>query len=120
MVRSPIRMSVQLAVRPEQANLVSSALNSVMIATRREPGCVSCSLATELHEHVTLRLVEEWATQDALDRYIRSERFVTLASLMESATEEPLVEFTLPREVRGLDYAHEVRDSVAHRVPRHP
>jgi quinol monooxygenase YgiN len=111
-------MSVLLAVRPEQAHLVSTALNSVMIATRLEPGCVGCSLATELHERTALRLIEEWATQDALDHYLQSEQFVRLASLMESATEPPCVEFALPGGVRGLDYAHEVRESRTRSVRR--
>ena len=45
----------------------------------------------------------------SLRRELRSDRFATLAALMESATEPPVVEIALPGGTRGLDYVEEVR-----------
>jgi len=83
------------------------------VTARREPGCQTCSLATELGERVTLQFEETWETEESLRRYLRSPRFVVLASLMESATEPPRVEFRLQGGTRGLDYAHEVRSGTS-------
>jgi quinol monooxygenase YgiN len=58
---------------------------------------------------VTVQFVESWESEEGLKRHVRSDRFVTLAGLMESATEAPRVEFALPGGTRGLDYAGEVR-----------
>jgi hypothetical protein len=60
-------------------------------------------------EQVGLQYVEEWATEDLLRREVRSDRFRTLATLMEHATSQPVVEFVLPGRTRGLDYVDEVR-----------
>jgi quinol monooxygenase YgiN len=102
-------MTVEWTVRPEQFRSIATALHSVMMATRAEPGCLNCSLATELGKRVTVQFVESWESEEGLKRHVQSDRFVTLAGLMESATEAPRVEFALPGGTRGLDYAGEVR-----------
>ena len=112
MSSTPVRMTVEWTVRPEQFRSVATALHSVMMATRAEPGCLNCSLATELGKRVTIQFVEAWESEESLKRHVRSDRFVTLAGLMESATEAPRVEFALPGGPRGLDYASEVRRQV--------
>ena len=108
----PVRMTVEWTVRPEQFRSVATALHSVMMATRAEPGCLNCSLATELGKRVTIQFVEAWESEESLKRHVRSDRFVTLAGLMESSTEAPRVDFALPSGPRGLDYAGEVRRQV--------
>jgi len=105
-------MTVEWTVRPEQFRSVATALHSVMMATRAEPGCLNCSLATELGKRVTIQFVEAWESEESLKRHVRSDRFVTLAGLMESSTEAPRVDFALPSGPRGLDYASEVRRQV--------
>ena len=108
----PVRMTVEWTVRPEQFRSVATALHSIMMATRAEPGCLNCSLATDLGKRVTVQFVEAWESEESLKRHVRSDRFVTLAGLMESATEAPRVEFALTGGPRGLDYASEVRRQV--------
>jgi len=109
MSADPVRMTVEWTVRPEQFRAVATALQTVMVATRAEPGCLNCSLATELGRRVTVRFVEAWESEDSLKRHVRSDTFVTIAGLMESATEAPRMEFQLQGGTRGLDYAQEVR-----------
>jgi quinol monooxygenase YgiN len=106
-------MTVEWTVRPEQFRSIATALHSVMMATRAEPGCTNCSLATELGKRVTVQFVEAWESEESLKRHVRSDGFVAIAGLMESATEAPRVEFALPSGTRGLDYANEVRRQTA-------
>jgi quinol monooxygenase YgiN len=80
-----------------------------MIAARAERGCLTCSVSTEAGRQVGVRYVEEWINEEVLQRQLRSDRFASLATLMETATEAPSLEIQLPTGIRGLDYVEEVR-----------
>jgi quinol monooxygenase YgiN len=92
---------------------ISEAMHEVMVATRRQPGCVACSLAAELGEHTSLHYVGEWKTEQDLAREVRSPRFVMFAELIERASIAPRVEFQVDGVTRGLEYAEEVRGAEA-------
>ena len=81
-----------------------------MVSTRAEPGCVGCSLSTDMGRQVVIRYTEEWKTEDDLKRQLRSDRFVVLAELMEHASEVPTIEFALRDSTRGIEYAEEIRN----------
>ena len=57
-----------------------------------------------------MRYVEEWTTEDAMRRPVRSQRFTRLLEVLESAPLPPRVEFDFVAETRGLDYVAEVRN----------
>jgi len=58
---------------------------------------------------VVIHYLETWKTEADLRRQLRSDRFASLAELIEHATERPLIEFSLPDGLRGIEYAEEVR-----------
>ena len=58
---------------------------------------------------VVIQYIESWKTETDLRRQVRSNRFSALAELIERATDNPDVVFTLPGGSRGIDYAEEVR-----------
>jgi quinol monooxygenase YgiN len=103
------RMSVQWFVPRGEMGAINSALHVLMVATRAEPGCLSCLLSTQLGDRAGFTYVEEWKTEEDLVMQLRSARFAKLAQLLESATERPRIEFSLPGGIRGIDYAEEVR-----------
>lgn len=105
----PIRMAVRWMVPAGQTRAIAGALQEVMLATRRQRGCLGCSMATQAGERVTLLYEEDWDTEENLKRQVRSPQFTILAGLLESAIEPPLIEFTLPCGTRGLEYAEEIR-----------
>lgn len=109
MTSPQVRMSVEWVVRPEQGRGMLSALQVLMTRTRHEPGCLSCSLETEVVDNVTVRLREDWETEEDLKRHVRSEQFVTLAGLLEAASEAPKVRFELETATCGLEWAQAVR-----------
>ena len=109
MACSPVHMTAQWTVPPGQTSTIATALQALMLATKHEHGCIACLLETEVGERVTLRYEELWQTEEDLRQRIQSARFAELAGLVESATEQPRIEFTLPTGTRGLDYADEVR-----------
>ena len=104
-----VHLSVRWCLRPEQADAVIAALQSLMTATRREPGCVTCAVSTEMRDRIHVSLSETWDSEDSLRWHVRRGRFGKLAGLLESAMEQPEFVFALPHGRRGLDYVTEVR-----------
>ena len=105
----PVELRVEWNVLPQQASAVGVAVQSVVNASRRERGCLTCSLATEMGDPVTLRLREVWDSEPSLRRHVQSRRFATLAGLLETAIEPPRFEVAVDGRVRGFDYVGEVR-----------
>jgi quinol monooxygenase YgiN len=92
-------------------NQVVHALRVLASPTRIEPDCLACRVWTDDDEESTVRYVEEWASEDAMRRRVRSERFTRLLEILESATAPPSIQFDFVTETRGLDYVAEVRDT---------
>jgi quinol monooxygenase YgiN len=102
-------MDVEWAVPAGQAVNVTAALQAIMSATRRQRGCLGCSLCTEAGDLVKLHYLETWQDEDDLKRQLASERFTSFAGLVELSSVPPRIEFSLPGGVRGLDFAEEIR-----------
>jgi quinol monooxygenase YgiN len=113
MVSPAVTMTLRWRVPLGESRCITDALHRVMAAARAQFGCVGCSVTTHVGRQVGVEYTEEWASEDDLRRELRSERFTSLAALMESATESPYVEFSLTTGRRGLDYVAEVRAELA-------
>jgi quinol monooxygenase YgiN len=87
---------------------MTEALHVLMASTRTEPGCVGCSVSTDLADRGTIRYSEEWQSEDALQRQFQTDRFRRVIALVENASEPPMVEFLLPGGSRGLEYVQDV------------
>lgn len=109
MASTPVRMRLRWSVPHGESRPIVSALQSLMLSTRAEPGCVGCSLSTDVHKELVIHYVEEWRSEEDLTRHLRGEGFADLLELMEHASEYPTIEFALPGTTRGLDYAEEIR-----------
>jgi quinol monooxygenase YgiN len=109
MTSSPVKMTLRFFVPLGESRPITDALHRIMVTARAQVGCIGCSLTTDAGRQVGVRYVEEWASEEHLRRELQSERFCNLAALMESATEPPQIEFTLPSGTRGIDYVQEVR-----------
>ena len=81
-----VKMTVHWLVPVGESGTITRALQQLMIAARTSPGCLGCSISTEMNTQSNVRYVERWATEDLLRHELRSDRFVALASLMEHAT----------------------------------
>jgi len=75
-----------------------------------EPGCLGCSAWAD--PDWTVRYIEEWQTETDMRRRVRSDRFTSLLSVVESA-QEPQVQFDFVTTTRGLDYIEEARADAA-------
>jgi quinol monooxygenase YgiN len=101
------RLTVVFRVAARRSKEVVAALRFLMATTRLEPGCRNCGVWIDSDSAV--RYLEEWATELDLRERVRSERFTSLLSVIESVEEPPLVQFDFVTTTRGLDYVAEVR-----------
>jgi quinol monooxygenase YgiN len=106
-----VRLVVALVAPAFGTKPLVHALRFLAAPTRLEPGCLGCRVWTEENDEPTVQYVEEWATEEAIRRRVRSERFTRLLEVLESAKEAPCVQFDFVMETRGLDYVAEVRNS---------
>ena len=108
MESAPVRMTVRWNLAPGEARSIAATLQTQMVETRASPGCLGCSLSTDADARMVVYYMEEWRSEEDLQRQIRSRRFATLAELMEHCTAPPVVEFKLRGGTRGLEYAEQV------------
>src|SRR5689334_12112941 len=71
------------------------ALRSVMRPARAEKGFITCRLYLDAENGSTICYEERWTDPEALEEQLRSPRFTLLIDLMESAEEQPSLEFSL-------------------------
>ena len=112
MSEGSVVVRVEWSVLPPQVDAVGAVLHALLSATRAEPGCRTCTLATDMGTLVTMQLREVWDSEEALRQYLQSPRFDALTNLLESAITQPRVEFLLPTGTRGYEYVRGVRDAI--------
>ena len=95
-----------VAICPSVQELIE-AFRFLMVSTRLERGCLSCSVWSE--PDASVHYVEEWQTEADMRRRVGSERFTSVLALVESVREAPSVQFDFITETRGLDYVEEIR-----------
>ena len=66
-------------------------------------------MSTDDNDGSQVRYEEEWATEEAMRRHVRSDRFTQFLQVLESVPQAPKVQFDFVAETRGLDYVEEVR-----------
>jgi quinol monooxygenase YgiN len=107
-----VRLAVQLAAPSRGSQQLVDALRFLALPTRFEPGCLGCRVSTADGDLSSVRYEEEWATEEAMRRRVRSARFTQFLEVLESASAPPSVQFDFVSETRGLDYVEEVRRTI--------
>ena len=81
----------------------------LMRAARAEKGFVSGWLDLDPEDANSVRYEERWQTREDFEDQLRSPRFTRFLALMESASEQPALEFHFVSETQGLEYVAAVR-----------
>ena len=108
-----VRLSVTLSARSAQSGEeLLAALRFLITATQLEPGCKGCSAWAEPNS--TVHYLEQWESEADMRRRVRSPRFTSLLAVMESAEEQPDVQFDFVSRTRGIEWVAEIRDAAPH------
>lgn len=81
-----------------------------MVSAQAGHGLLGCKLYQEVGNETALRYVEDWQTTHDLECQIRSNRYSQLLALMETAVEQPTIEFRTVVQTQGLEYLQDVRN----------
>jgi quinol monooxygenase YgiN len=106
-----VRLTVSFPTQPRCAHDLLESLRFLMVGTRLEDGCIGCS--TWVDSDSTIHYTEEWASEAAIRRRVRSDGFTSLLGVMETAKQAPRIHFDFVTTSRGLDYVAEVRGEPA-------
>jgi quinol monooxygenase YgiN len=94
---------------PLRAAEIINALRLLMRAARAEKGLMACRILLDADDTNTIDYEERWQSREDFDEQVCSSRYTSFLALMESATEQPSLEFHFISETRGLDYIEAVR-----------
>jgi quinol monooxygenase YgiN len=93
-----------------RADLVKS-FAALVEPTRVEPDCIGCWVYSDFQDPNAFTLVEEWASQAALDRHLTSSAYKTLVAAMELSEQPPLIRFDRVAERAGIEVIEAARRS---------
>lgn len=97
---------------PDQREELRRALSALIGPMSVEPGCVGCSLYTEVGRPNKFCFETRWRSEAELAKHIRSEQYRNLLILIELAKEPPLVEFHDVSKTHGLELVSAIRKNV--------
>lgn len=92
---------------------ISGALAALARRARHDSACASSQAYAAVDDPTHLELHVEWQTDADLARYVRSDDFSQVLTLIEMAAASPIVEFRVGGETRDLSYAAEMRGTEA-------
>ncbi len=104
MILSTLRMIVQ----PERRSDLLETIRVMLEPTRVERGCLSYRLYEDVENRNAFVLLEEWATQEDLERHISKDNQRQLLVLMDLLSEQPELRFNTVLHTAGMDLIENV------------
>jgi quinol monooxygenase YgiN len=95
--------TLRVVVRRSKRQEILRALRSVLATTEVQLECERCRLYRDAQDDRAFLLVQEWTTQTALDRYLRSDLYRTILAVLETAREPPEIRFDTLAQRAGVE-----------------
>ena len=80
-----VKLIARLRTQPGETDLVASALCELAGPSRAEAGCILYDVCRSQSEPCDLLVLEEWASQDALDAHMATPHFQAFLGRVGSA-----------------------------------
>ncbi len=84
-------------------------LRSLIGPTRVETGCMGCRLYQEVNERYAITWMEEWNTQDDLERHLRSPQYRRILAALDMSDVQPEIRFDTVVDSKGMQLIEEAR-----------
>ena len=104
-----VRLAIGLSAPEREGRRIATALRVLIVPTRLEPGCLSCTIWTELGEDFRVHYEERWSNEDTMRQRVLSDAFTKLLEVLEASPARPSVEFDFVAKRMGLEYIEMVR-----------
>jgi quinol monooxygenase YgiN len=103
-----ILSTLRMIVRPERRSGLLETIRGMLEPTRVERGCLSYRLYQDVENKNTFVLLEEWATQEDLEKHISKDNQRQLLTLMDLLSEQPELRFNTVSHTAGMDLIEKV------------
>lgn len=107
-----IHVSLKVVLPAERREEALRIARSLLGPTSAAPGCVGCGFYTDTQNERTLCYVEEWETEEDLQRHIQSDDYRKFLALIDLSSEPPDLKFHRVSETFGIEYVGRVRSTV--------
>jgi quinol monooxygenase YgiN len=94
-------LDVRLRIRLEKRDEFLQTIRSIQSSLKAETNLINSSLYQDMDDTQVFHLTEEWATQDAMELYIRSERFSILMGALKVLCLESEVKYQMSSNKLG-------------------
>lgn len=103
-----IFVTLKMNVRPERRSDLLETMRGMLEPVRVERGCLSYCLYEDVEDRNTFILVEEWKTQDDLERHIRTDSQRRILALMDLLSKQPDLQFNTVSHTSGMELIEDV------------
>ncbi len=103
-----ILATLKMIVQPERRNDLLETMMGMLEPARVERGCLSYRLYEDVENRNTFVLLEEWETQEDLERHISKSSQRRLLALMDLLSEQPELRFNTVSHTAGMDLIENV------------
>jgi quinol monooxygenase YgiN len=107
-----IHVSLKVVPPVERREEAMRIVRSLLGPTSAAPGCVNCGFYTDAQNENSLCYVEDWQTEEELQRHIRSDDYRKFLALIDLSSEPPELRFHKVTETFGIEYVTQVRSPV--------
>jgi quinol monooxygenase YgiN len=111
-----VQLIVKLVTPESDVHELVHALRAVMRGARQARGCSFAQVCLPAIDPGKVSYVEEWDDAEQLQQQFGSERFLRLLAIIETASEQPVVEFRIVSQTHGLEYITAARSAKPHRT----
>jgi quinol monooxygenase YgiN len=103
-----ILVTLKMIVQPEKRRDLLETIRGMLEPARVERGCLSYRLYEDIENRNAFVLLEEWATQEDIERHIRTDNQRGLLALMDLLSEQPEMRFNTVSHTAGMDLIENV------------
>jgi len=107
-VDTKILVTLKMIVRPEKRSDLLETMRGMLEPSRVESGCLNYRLYEDVEKRNAFFLLEEWATQQDLERHISKDNQRRLLALMDLLSEQPELRFNTVSHTAGMDLIENV------------
>ena len=104
-----IHATIRMHIPAQNRQQALAILHPIIEMTSLDPGCISCRLYQGVKDVQALLLEQRWASEEDLQRHLRSRRFHTILLVVEMASEVPEIRFDTVSYSQGVDVVEQVR-----------
>jgi quinol monooxygenase YgiN len=100
-----LRLTLPQEKRIDAINTIKTVIEPTMVL----PGCHYCKLCCDVENDDQLVLLEEWHSQEDLERHVRSDDFRNILAVMDLGPEPPILDFHTVSSTDGMALIEKIR-----------